>query len=99
LHARSPRGHHSVTDTLNALKARIAQLEAELASSEQHSAGHRVDFERERDRADRVIIGLVAELEALRRLLEAKEADRPVTSRTWREMNWRERWRWLRTTG
>jgi hypothetical protein len=23
----------------------------------------------------------------------------PVTPRTWREMPWRERWRWLRSTG
>ena len=27
------------------------------------------------------------------------EPARPVTPRTWREMTWSERWRWLRTTG
>ena len=103
LPARSPRGDQSVADQLAVLRARIAQLEVELASSEQRSAGHRADFERERDRADRMITTqdmLVAELEALRRLLEqAQEAARPVTPRTWREMSWRERVRWLRTTG
>ena len=26
-------------------------------------------------------------------------APAPVTPRRWREMSWRERWRWLRTTG
>jgi predicted nucleic acid-binding Zn-ribbon protein len=96
LPARSPRGHQSVTDTLDALKARIAQLEAELASSEQRSAGHRADFEKERERCDR----LVTELVTLAAAMKAKEADhQPVTTRTWREMTWRERIRWLRTTG
>jgi hypothetical protein len=122
LPARSPRGHGSVTDVVATLKARVAQLETELAQAEERSAGHRVDFERERERADR----MVAELEALHSLLEAaqqaappvnsrarddmaesmrslleaaKQAARPVTPRTWREMTWRERWRWLRGTG
>jgi hypothetical protein len=35
------------------LKARIEQLEAELAAEQQRSAGHRADYERERERADR----------------------------------------------
>ena len=38
----------------------------------------------------------VAELEALRALLEAaQQPDRPVTTRTW----WRRAWRWMRVTG
>ena len=38
----------------------------------------------------------VAELEALRALLEAaQQPDRPVTTRTW----WRRAWRWMRATG
>src|SRR5262249_54733816 len=40
--------------------------------------------------------------ESMRSLLEAaQQAARPVTPRTWREMTWSERWRWLRlrTTG
>jgi len=43
---------------------------------------------------------LIAELENLRSLLEAaQQPARSVTSRTWLEMSWPERWRWLRTTG
>jgi hypothetical protein len=43
---------------------------------------------------------LIAELENLRSLLDAvQKRARPVTHRTWREMTWRERIRWLRTTG
>jgi chromosome segregation ATPase len=103
LPARSPRGDHAVTEVIAALKAKVAALEAELAKAEERSAGHRADFEHERVRADRLVTTqdkLVAELEALRSLLEsAEQAARLVTSRRWREMSWGERWRWLRTTG
>jgi hypothetical protein len=85
------------------LKARVAELEAELAQAEERSRGHRADFEHERERADRMVSvqdRLIAELENLRSLLEAaQQSARPVTPRTWREMTWRERIRWLRTTG
>ena len=85
------------------LRARVAELEAELAQVEERSRGHRADFERERERADRMVSvqdRLIAELENLRSLLEAaQQSARPVTPRTWREMTWRERIRWLRTTG
>jgi len=46
--------------------------------------------------------------QSMRSLLEAAQAARleaaqqaapPVASRTWREMTWSERWRWLRRTG
>src|SRR5262245_20210682 len=43
-----PPGHLSITDTL---QAKIDLLEAELAKVEAAAAGHRADFERERDRA------------------------------------------------
>ena len=79
LPARSSRGHRSVTNVVATLKARVAELETELAQAEERSAGHRVDFERER--ADQLVTTqdrMVAELEALRSLLEAP----PVTSRT-----------------
>ena len=139
LPARSPRGRRSVTTVVATLKARIATLEAELVAEQQRSAGHRADFERERERADQLVTTqdrMVAELEALHSLLEAaqqaappvtsrnmarddmaradplaesmrslleaaQQAARPVTPRTWREMTWSERWRWLRlrTTG
>jgi hypothetical protein len=100
--ARS-RGHQPVTDVVATLKARVQSLEAELAAEQQRSAGYRADFERERERADRVVSiqdRLIAELENLRSLLEAaQQSVRPVNPRTWREMTWRERKRWLRTTG
>jgi chromosome segregation ATPase len=90
LPARSPRGRRSVTDVVATLKARVAELETELAQAEKRSAGHRVDFERERERADQLVTTqdrMVAELEALhsflRSLLEAaQQAAPPVTSRT-----------------
>jgi hypothetical protein len=103
LPARSPRGHQPVTDVVATLKARVAELESELAAERERSAGHRADFEHERDRADRMVTTqdkLVAELENLRTLLEvAQQSAQVVTPRTWREMTWGERWRWLRTTG
>jgi chromosome segregation ATPase len=76
----------SVTDVVTTLKARVAELETELAQAEERAAGHRVDFERERERADQLVATqdrMVAELEALRSLLEAaQQAAPPVTSRT-----------------
>jgi hypothetical protein len=101
LPARSPRDHRAIIDVAATLKARIATLEADLAAEQQRSAGLRADFERER--ADRMVTiqdRLMAELENLRSLLEAaRQSARPVTPRTWREMTWPARWRWLRTTG
>jgi hypothetical protein len=98
LRARSPRGHQSVTETVATLKATVAELEAELTRAEERSAGHRADFERERDRTDQMVIPqdrLITELENLRALLQAAQRpDRPVTTRTW----WRRTWR-MRTTG
>jgi hypothetical protein len=103
LPARSPRGDHAVTDVVATLEARVAELEAELAAEQQRSAGHRADFERERERADRMITAqdrMVAELENLRTLLEvAQQSAQVVTPRTWSEMTWRQRIRWLRATG
>src|SRR5215510_4474008 len=55
LPARSPRGHRSVTDVVVTLKARVAELEAELGQAEERSRGHRADFERERERTDRMV--------------------------------------------
>src|SRR5262249_14998970 len=93
-------------DVVAALNTRIEQIEAELAAEQQRSAGHRADYERERERAERAnrlvtsqdrIIG---ELKNLRSLLQlAHQNAHPVTSRKWRQMSWRDRWRWLRTTG
>jgi len=90
LPARSPRGRRSVTDLVATLKTRVAELETELAQAEERSAGHRVDFERERERADQLVTTqdrMVVELEALHSLLRsllgaAQQAAPPVTSRT-----------------
>jgi hypothetical protein len=103
LPGRSSQAYQAVTDVVATLKARIATLEADVAAEQQRSAGHRADFERERERADRMVTiqdRLIAELENLRSLLEeAQQSARPVTPRPWREMSWPERWRWLRAPG
>lgn len=92
LPARSPRGHQSVTDVVATLRARVTELEAELAKAEERSCGHRADFERERERADRLVTTqdrLISELEALRALLEtAQQPAQLVTARTWRRGDW-----------
>jgi hypothetical protein len=87
-----------MTNVVATLRARIEQLEAELATEQQRSAGHRADFERERERADQLVTSqdkLVIQLKNLRLLLQVARQDaEPVAQRTLRE--W---WRWLRTTG
>jgi hypothetical protein len=68
LPARSPAGHLSVTETM---QSRIADLENELAKVEAAAAGHRADFERERDRADKLLSEL---LRATLDLMTAKDS-------------------------
>ena len=115
LSGRSTRGDQPVSDVVATLRAQIEMLEAELAKAEERSAGHREDFERERGRVDQLMSELLTatadamrarevaarlegEIAALRSV--AKPADhRPVTPRTWCEMSWRDRVRWLRSTG
>jgi hypothetical protein len=65
--SRSPPGHRAVAD---ALKAQITELEDELAKMEMVAGGHRADFERERDRADRLMSEM---LKATGELMAAKE--------------------------
>ena len=75
------------------LKARVAELEAELAKAEECSAGHRADFERERDHTDQMVTAqdrLITELENLRALLQP--ATPQPASRLVRA------WRWMRAT-
>jgi hypothetical protein len=97
-HKPLARGHQSVTELVATLRANTHTLEAELAAERQRSAGHRADFERERERADQMVTTqdrLVTELEYLRALLEAAQQSAPPGHpRTLRE--W---WRWLRMTG
>jgi hypothetical protein len=66
--ARSPTGDRAITATL---KARVEALQAELAKIEASAAGHRADFERERERAERLMAEL---LRATADTMVAKEA-------------------------
>jgi len=59
LPARSPRGHHPVTDAIADLEAKIKTLEDALAAEQLRSAGHREDFERERGRVDQLLSELL----------------------------------------
>jgi hypothetical protein len=68
LPTRSQLGHPSVAEIL---QARIEVLQAELAKVEAAAAGHRADFERERDRADKLLSEV---LRATVDLITAKEA-------------------------
>jgi hypothetical protein len=84
-----------VTDVVATLKARIAALEADVAAEQQRSAGHRADYERERERADLLVRAqeiLDIQLKNLRLLLQAERpAAAPRTLREW--------WRRLHRTG
>jgi chromosome segregation ATPase len=66
--ARSPAGDRPITATL---KAQVEALQADLAKVEVTAAGHRADFERERERAERLMVEL---LRATADTLAAKEA-------------------------
>jgi hypothetical protein len=54
--ARSPAADHPITATL---KARVEALQVELAKVEASAGRHRADFERERERADRLMTELL----------------------------------------
>jgi chromosome segregation ATPase len=56
LPGRSPGGHQAAA---TALKAKVETLQAELAKLEATAGGHRADFERERDRADKLMTELL----------------------------------------
>jgi hypothetical protein len=65
---RSPDDHRAVAAEF---KVRIETLETELAKLEGVSAGHRADFERERDRCERLMAEV---LKATAELMAAREA-------------------------
>ncbi|HEX3342333.1 MAG TPA: hypothetical protein VHT68_24530 [Pseudolabrys sp.] len=65
---RSPGAHRVGTIPL---EAKIETLQAEIARLEQSAAGHRADFERERERADRFMAEL---LKVTAETMAAKEA-------------------------
>ena len=56
-HTPRPPGAHQAGTTL--LNAKIETLQAEIARLEARAAGHRADFERERERADRLMTELL----------------------------------------
>ena len=69
-HAPRPAGRRRPDNAIR-LGARIASLEANIAQLELAAAGHRADFERERERADRLLVEL---LQATAETTAAKEA-------------------------
>jgi hypothetical protein len=68
-HTPRPTGAHQAGTTL--LRAKIEILQAEIARLEARAASHRADFERERERADRLMTEL---LQATAETMAAKEA-------------------------
>jgi hypothetical protein len=66
--ARSPEGDQPVVATLT---ARIEVLEAEFTKVEAAAAVHRADFERERERCERLMVEV---LKATAELMAAREA-------------------------
>jgi hypothetical protein len=87
---RSPDDHQAVAATL---KARIETLEAELARLETAAAGHRADFERERERCDQLMAEV---LKSTADLMTAREAAARLTGEI--EALQARRW-WRRLTG
>jgi hypothetical protein len=67
----SPRSSGDNHPIIASLKERVGALQAELAKVEASAAGHRADFERERERFDRLMVEL---LRATVDAMTAKEA-------------------------
>jgi hypothetical protein len=98
--ARASRGDQVATGTVAILTARIEVLPAQLAMLEESSRGHREDYVRDCERADRLVTELV---KMTSDMMEAKEtaaklegelaALRSIPERE--PLTW---WRW-RTTG
>jgi hypothetical protein len=68
-HTPRPPGRREAGNV--ALAAKIVALQVEIARLEATSAGHRADFERERERADRLMVEL---LQATAETMAAREA-------------------------
>ena len=74
-------------------------MQAELAKLEVTAVGHRADYERERDRADRPVAELLkatANLIMTREMAAKLEGEIAALRSPPQPMSW---WRWLRTTG
>lgn len=97
--ARSSDGDDAVAGEVATLKTRIESLQAELAKLEVTAVGHRADYERERDRADRLVAELLkatANLIMTREMAAKLEGEIAALRSPPQPMSW---WRWLRTTG
>jgi hypothetical protein len=68
-HRRQPRDRREA-DNFGPLAAKIVALQAEITRLEATAAGHRADFERERERADRLMVEL---LQATAETMAARE--------------------------
>jgi hypothetical protein len=69
-HTPRPRGSREAGN-IAPLATKIEALQAEIARLEARAAGHRADFERERERADRLMVEV---LQATAQTMSAKEA-------------------------
>ena len=67
----TPRPAGALQTDTTPLKAKVETLQAEIARLEARAASHRADFERERERADRLMTEL---LQATAETMAAKEA-------------------------
>lgn len=98
--SRSSGGDLAITGVVATLKTRIEALQVELAKLEAAAAGHRADFERERDRAELLVSEVLA---ATADMMEAKETAAKLEGELValrsllqpKTMTW---WRWLRTS-
>ena len=86
--ARSPSDRYPI---IASLTARVETLQAELAKVEAVADGHRADFERERERLDRLMV------ELLRSTMETQKAKEAVARLEGELAGLRSRrwWRWL----
>ena len=91
LSGRSPAGDPAVVPIL---KAEIERLQAALIRLESLAAGHRADFERERDRSERLMAELTEAVTA--RIAAGEKAARLEGELAAREPR---RWRWWRRAG
>jgi cell division protein FtsB len=97
LPARSSGGQRADIDALNAriemLQAELARLEVENSCMHASAAGHRADFERERDRSDTIMA------EALRLTKVAMSARETVARLEGQLSTWRSRPWWKKLAG
>ena len=99
--ARSPSGHQPDIETLKeqiaGLQDELKNLEAENSMIRSSAAGHRADFERERERCERLMVEV---LKATAELMAAREATARIAGElaAYQARPWWRRWpaeRWL----